>query len=155
MTDLPGASITMHLLNVLREGIDGASGPSPYFVDTRPGTGLSGTLTNMSASDASRLLGGTTIAAHVYHVAFGMRAAAAAIVGDDTQWDWAESWRVTSVDDAAWTELRKRLDREYDSLRRSIQLHALSGDDRFGEAIGAITHVAYHLGAIRQKMLAP
>ena len=44
--------------------------------------------------------------------------------------------------------------REYERLRRAVESHASSSDAAFGEAVGAIAHVAYHLGAIRQKIVA-
>ena len=70
---------------------------------------------------------------------------AAAIEGDQTPVDWKESWSVTSVDDAAWKGLVSRVERDYQRLRRAFESKASSSDAAFGEAVGAIAHVAYHL----------
>jgi hypothetical protein len=56
------------------------------------------------------------------------------------------------VDDAAWASLQEQLRRGYEDLRQAIPAHAASRVEAMGGAIGAIAHVAYHLGAIRQKV---
>jgi hypothetical protein len=141
------------LLSVLREAVEGQSGTWTYFIDKRPDAALLGALRTISADEASRVWGDTSIAAHTHHAAFAMAASAAAIEGDETAVDWKESWRVTTVDVEAWKELIGRVGREYQRLRRALEARAGSSDAAFGEAVGAIAHVAYHLGAIRQKIV--
>jgi hypothetical protein len=141
------------LLTVLREAAEGPSGSWTYFIDKRPDAGLLGALGTVSADQATRVWGDTSIAAHAHHIAFAMAASAAAIEGDQTPVDWKESWRVTSVDDGAWKDLVSRVGREYERLRRALESRASSSEAAFGEAVGAIAHVAYHLGAIRQKVV--
>jgi hypothetical protein len=82
-----------------------------------------------------------------------MEASAAAIEGDQTPRDWKKSWRVATVDAAAWTQLVEGLRSEYHRLRQAVQLRAWSSEQAFGEAVGVIAHVAYHLGSIRQKIV--
>ena len=154
LPDIDGKAAVQQLLSVLREAVDGQSGPWTYFIDKRPDAALLGALATVSADDASRVLGDTSIAAHAHHAAFAMAASAAAIEGDDTSVDWKQSWRVTTVDEAAWKELVARVDGDYRRLRRALESRASSSDSVFGEAVGAIAHVAYHLGAIRQKIVA-
>lgn len=154
MPEPKAAAIARQLLSVLREAVEGPAGEFSYFIDNQPDAGLLRALCRLSAAEASRPLAGTTIAAHVHHVAFGMAVSAAAVEGDDAPRDWKESWRVTAVDDAAWGRLVEQLRREYAALRAAVESRALSSDNAFGEAVGAIAHVAYHLGAIRQKMVA-
>jgi hypothetical protein len=141
------------LSSVLREAVEGPSGPSTYFIDKRPDAGLLGALGSVDAAGASRVWGDTTIAAHAHHIAFAMADSAAIIEGSHTPPDWKQSWRVTSVDDAAWKELVARVGREYERLRRTIESRSSSSAETFGEAVGSIAHVAYHLGAIRQKVV--
>jgi hypothetical protein len=150
----PDAGMVTQLLSVLGEAVEGPSGPSTYFIDNRPGAGLLGAVAGLSAAEASRAWAGTTIAAHVHHLAFGMAVSAAALEGDQEHHDWNESWRVTTVDDAAWARLVEQLRREYARLRRAVESRAASSEPAFGEAVGVIAHVAYHLGAIRQKVAA-
>ena len=59
----------------------------------------------------------------------------------------------TSVDETAWKELVARVGREYQRLRRAVEARASSSEEVFGEAVGSIAHIAYHLGAIRQKIV--
>ena len=140
------------LLAVLDEALHGASGPVTYFVDNRPGMGLLGSLAGLDAAIATRAIGGTSIAAHVEHVAFAMEASAAWIAGDRTPRDWKASWRMATIDDETWPLLVERLGHEYRNLRAAIEQRATTGEDAFGEAVGAIAHVAYHLGSVRQKL---
>jgi len=92
---------------VLREALEGPPERWSYFTDNSPDAGLFGTLAPLSAADASRPVAGTSVAAHVHHVA------------------WA---------------------------RQTVEAHALAGEEAFGGALVAVAHIAYHLGAIRQKI---
>ena len=154
MAGIDGAVAVRQLVSVLREAVEGQSGTWTYFIDKKPDAALLGALRTLGADEASSVVGDTTIAAHVHHAAFAMAASAATIEGDRTPVDWKQSWRVASVDDGSWQELVARVGREYQRLRRAIESRASSGDEAFGEAVGSIAHVAYHLGAIRQKIVA-
>ena len=57
------------------------------------------------------------------------------------------------MDTAAWKALVERLHREYQRLRQAVQSRAWSSEEAFGETVGVIAHIAYHLGAIRQKVV--
>jgi hypothetical protein len=154
MPDIDAKAAVQHLLTVLREAGEGPSGPSTYFIDRKPDAGLLGALGAISAEEASRVWGDTSIAAHAHHIAFAMADSAAIIEGNRTPPDWKESWTVTTVDEAGWKDLVARVGREYQRLRQAVASHASSTGELFGEAVGATAHVAYHLGAIRQKMAA-
>ncbi|HYI07654.1 MAG TPA: DinB family protein [Thermoanaerobaculia bacterium] len=139
-------------LRVLREGLDGpAEGPS-YYLDTN--AGLRTTLAGLSAEEASRPWGGNSVAAHAHHLLFSFDAFAAYVNGDRTQRDWDQSWSVNTVDDAAWTKLQEDIVRGYEALRDAIKAHGHEGPEAFGSALAAVTHLAYHIGAIRQKVAA-
>lgn len=140
------------LLTVLDEAMNGASGPSTYFVDNRQDSGLFGCLAPLDAAAASRAIAGTSVAAHVHHVAFAMEASADWIAGANATRDWTASWVVAQVDEETWPLLLERLRREYASLRTAIASGAVANDDAFGESVGAIAHIAYHLGSVRQKL---
>jgi hypothetical protein len=153
MAEIDGTVAARKALGVLREAVEGPSGPSTYFIDNKPDAGLLGALASIGAAEASRLWGDTTVAAHAHHIAFAMADSAAILEGSRTPPDWKESWRVTSVDDAAWKDLVARVGREYERLRRAIASRSSSSAETFGEVVGSIAHVAYHLGAIRQKIV--
>jgi len=140
------------ILDVLREAFEGPKERWSYFTDNRSDAGLFGTLAKLDASDASRMLGKTSIAAHVSHVIFGLDASARWIEGDRTTHNWKESWTTASVDDEQWARMRDKLKVSYQDMRRDIELFASSSKESMGGVIGALAHVAYHLGAIRQKV---
>lgn len=140
-------------LAVLREGFEGPPGDWSYFTDLGRKAGLFGTLERLSADAASRDVGGTSIAAHAYHVAFGLEVATDWIRGDREPRDWRASWDVREVTEKGWAALQGRLQELYAELRGAIEERAGSGVESYGGALGAIAHLAYHLGAIRQKEL--
>jgi hypothetical protein len=145
--------IMEQLFAVLREAFEGPKERWSYFTDNRPDAGLFGTLARLDADKASRSLGGTTIAAHVHHMIFAMDASAAWISGDHAARDWKESWRVSTVDPPQWDDLLERFRKAFAGLNRSIEMNGMASTEAMGEAFGALAHAAYHLGAVRQKML--
>jgi hypothetical protein len=153
MANIPMEVVIGQLLGVLDEAFEHPPMPWTYFTDNSADAGFFDTLAKLSAAEVSRSSGGTTIAAHVHHVAFGLSVSSAWIQGDRSRRNWQESWRVSTVDDAAWSRLQEQLRSEYKNLRQVIESNTLSGVEAFGGAIAAIAHVANHLGAIRQKVV--
>jgi len=139
------------MLGVLSEAFEGPRGPWSYFTDSGKDGGLFATLEKLDAGSASRVLGRTSVAAHVNHVIFGLNASARWIEGDRTTHSWSESWHAGTVDAAAWTRMKERLRTTYHDMRRTMGLYALESQESLAGSVGALAHVAYHLGAIRQK----
>lgn len=142
------------ILAVLGEGTEGPPGSWSYFTDNSADAGLFGTLDKCDAALASRVIGGTSIVAHVYHTVFAMDASAAWIRGDRSASDWKSSWSVTTADAEAWSAMKARLHSSYAALRAAIESKGRDSVESMGGAIGAVAHAAYHLGAIRQKIVA-
>ena len=144
-----------HSLAVLfSELVDGANNPNGAFILNRGDAGLMRSLDKLSAADASRSTNeGATIAAHTQHVRYGLSLMNrwAAEGGDpfsDATWDVA--WKLSTVNDAEWTEIRAGL---RDETRRWLEVLGTPRDVKGIELsgmIGSIAHLAYHLGAIRQ-----
>lgn len=144
-----------HSLAVLfSELVDGANNPNGAFILNRGDAGLMRSLDKLSAADASRSTNeGATIAAHTQHVRYGLSLMNrwAAEGGDpfsDATWDAA--WKISTVNDAEWTEIRAGLRNE---TRRWLEVLGTPRDVKGIELtgmIGSIAHLAYHLGAIRQ-----
>jgi hypothetical protein len=151
MADISTKVMIGELLNILDEAFEHPPMPWTYFTDNNAGAGFFGTLAKLSAVEASHSSGGTSIAAHVHHVVFSLAVSSAWMQGDRSSHDWQESWRISTVDDAAWSRLQEQLRSEYKNLRQVFASHASSSVEAFGGAIAAIAHAAYHLGAIRQK----
>jgi len=144
--------MTEQLTAILREGWEGPAHKLSYFLDKGPDAGLRKTLAALTAAEASRAVGGNSVAAHAHHVLFSFDAFGAFIAGDRTKRDWNESWRVSTVDDAAWTKLQSDLAGRYDELLATVEKHAGTSDAATGGALAAVAHLAYHIGAIRQKI---
>ncbi len=114
MPERTGDIVLGQLAAVVREALERSPERWSYFTDSGQKGGCFGTLTPLTAADTSLPLAGTSIAAHVHHVAWGLDATAAWIRGDRKARDWNESWKITSVNEEAWTGLVGELRRQYD-----------------------------------------
>ena len=140
------------VLGVLSEAFEGPRDSWSYFTDTGTDGGMFGTLEKLDAEGASRILGRTSIAAHVNHVIFSLHASARWIEGDRTRHKWDESWSVSAVDAESWERTRERLRAAYKDIRGAVEIYAMQNEEAMAGAVGALAHAAYHLGAIRQKI---
>src|SRR5918995_5822406 len=101
------------LTRLFAELVDGTSGEPGPFVLNSGDVGLLRSLDKLSAADASRSVNdGATIAAHVQHVGYGLSlmnrwAREGGNPFADATWDAA--WKISMVDDAAWSEIRDGL----------------------------------------------
>lgn len=152
MTSIGMDQAMVQLRAVLHEAFEGPPERWSYFTDNAPDAGWFGTLDGITAAEASRVVAGTTIAAHVHHATFALDASTAWIRREWTPRNWRESWRVQAVAEPQWQALVAELRARYDTLARAIESHAGATVEGFGGAVGAIAHAAYHLGAIRQKL---
>ena len=137
---------------LLEEAYEGTPTQS-WFSDHGAGSGLFATLTAISAQNASRTLvsGGSSIAGHTNHLRWSLAMSNALMRGQQPSRDWAESWVVSSVDDAAWRELQQALRLEYDALQAQLETGFDPSNPMMTMAgIALVAHAAYHLSAIRQ-----
>jgi hypothetical protein len=123
------------------------------FVLNRGDPGLLAALTRISAEDASdRATEASSIAAHVRHLTYGLSLMNRWAAGENPFNDanWAASWEQTRVSDEEWDALRASLARACETWQAHLTSdRAISGIELDG-VIGSVTHLAYHLGAIRQ-----
>ena len=140
------------LATLFGELVDGAPASGGYMLNGGD-QGLLGTLDRLSASAASApTRTGSSIAAHVDHVRYGLSLMNRSSAGENpfSDADWSASWKKTTVTDEDWAKVRADLRTEttrwLSTLRapREVQEVELNG------MIGSIAHLAYHLGAIRQ-----
>jgi hypothetical protein len=144
--------LTGTLENLFGELMHGVSGKGGFMLNLGD-RGLLRSLERLSAAEASAATRtGSSIAAHVAHVAYGLSLMNRWSQGENpfADADWAGAWKKTTVTDAEWEALRIQL-RDQGAkwltvLRtpREVQGIELSG------MIGSIAHLAYHMGAIRQ-----
>ena len=140
------------LIAVLTEAMEGPKNKWSYFTDHSVDAAVLGAIRSLTAEQASVPCGGSSIAAHVHHLNFSLAASKEWLEGDISPKNWEESWSVTNVNEAGWIELQIQLQQAYQALKTSIAHNAANSIELMGGAIGAVAHVAYHLGAIRQKL---
>ena len=142
------------LAHLFSELVDGVTASAGGFMLNTGDLGLLRSLDKLSAADASRSTnGGATIAAHAQHLRYGLSLM--------NQWGaeggnpfanakWDEAWKISTVDDRQWNEIRAGL---RDETQRWLAIlnspREVSGIE-FSGMVSSIAHLAYHLGAIRQ-----
>ena len=146
--------MTRALRTLFSELVDGAPSGGDAFMLNSGDAGLLRSLERLSAGDASHSVnGGATIAAHAQHLRYGLSLMNrwAAEGGDpfaDATWDAA--WKLSTVDDAAWQEIRAGLAAETRRWQTTLETPRDVKGIELAGMIGSIAHLAYHLGAIRQ-----
>lgn len=139
---------------LFRELVHGS--PDPHersYVLNQGDTGLLASLDRLSAASASSTNGGSSIAAHTDHLRYGFSLLNRWADGTSPPWpemDWTASWRRTEVSDAEWQQLRDDLRREVDAWSAALRSPREVSEVEAGWMAGSVTHLAYHLGAIRQ-----
>jgi hypothetical protein len=134
------------------ELVHGAPTSGGYILNAGD-AGMLRSLDTLSATAASMPTAtGSSIAAHVDHVRYGLSLMNRWSAGEDPfgDADWSASWRTTAVSEHEWHTLRRNLQTEttrwLDALRTPREVE----DIELNGMIGSIAHLAYHLGAIRQ-----
>ncbi|MFL5569075.1 MAG: hypothetical protein ACJ772_00710 [Gemmatimonadaceae bacterium] len=140
------------LPTLFAELVDGASQSEAYMLN-RGDLGLLRSLDKLSATAASALTPtGSTIAAHVDHLRYGLslmnRWAAGETPFDDA--DWSASWRKTRVSAVQWKQLREELANEAHRWLDSLKQPREVNESELNNIVGSVAHLAYHVGAIRQ-----
>lgn len=140
-----------HLFSELVDGV--TSGRGGFMLNTGD-IGLLRSLEQLSAKEASRSTnGGATIAAHAQHVRYGLSLM--------NEWGsqggnpfanakWDEAWKISSVTDAQWTEIRNGLRDESQRWLEVLKTPREVAGIEYSGMVSSIAHLAYHLGAIRQ-----
>ena len=115
--------------------------------------GLLRSLERLSAAEASAVTRtGSSIAAHVAHVTYGLSLMNRWSQGENpfATADWTASWRKTSVTDTEWEALRIQLRDEAARWLVVLRTPREVQDIELSGMLGSIAHLAYHMGAIRQ-----
>ena len=146
------AGFAHSLATLFAELVDGAP-KSGGFVLNSGDEGLLRSLDKISAADASLPTPtGSTIAAHVDHLRYGLTLMNRWSKGENPfkDADWAASWRKRTVSDVAWRQLRADLRANASSWMQTLRTAREVDDTELNGMIGSVAHLAYHLGAIRQ-----
>jgi hypothetical protein len=151
---MPTTTLSPVLARLFSELVDGAVSDGGAFILNSGDAGLLRSLDKLSADDASRSVhDGATIAAHAQHVRYGLSlmnrwAGEGGNPFANAKWD--EAWKVSSVDAAAWDEIRGGLRDETRRWQQALSTPRDVADVELAGMVGSVAHLAYHLGAIRQ-----
>jgi hypothetical protein len=149
-----GGGVTDELLQqveeLLRETFEGGlPGEGTQYLDRD--SGIRRTLEGLTAAQASKSYSGhPSIASHARHMNFHLLVTSEWILGDHHSRDWKASFEPQTVTDAEWTALLRDLEMSRQELVRVLRSLEPEVLIREGAAMGAVAHLAYHLGAIRQ-----
>ena len=145
------SKLTRVLTSLLSEGLYGPR-DNASFLNTGD-RGLLASLDALSAETASARPGGrSSVASHAEHLRYGLELLNRTAHGENV-WataNWAESWTHQKVTEDEWRTLRAALAREARSWLEVMKQPPNWSENNFADAVGSISHLAYHLGAIRQ-----
>jgi hypothetical protein len=142
------------LARLFGELVDGASSPKGAVILNTGDVGLLRSIEALDAFQASQAVnGGATIAAHAQHLRYGLSLMNRwATEGGDPFSDatWDAAWKITTVDDGAWAEIRAGLRDEAHRFHLALVTPREATAVELAGLAGTVAHLAYHLGAIRQ-----
>ncbi|MGG0845395.1 hypothetical protein [Peribacillus simplex] len=145
-----GETLASSIKTLLKETFEGPGIDGSYYTESRPNTGVFGTLDGLTANDASLSINGSTIAAHSDHIRYYLWVIRTMISGAGFEKDWDASWTIAAVDEVKWAEIREGLHKEYVTLLAEID--SIDLEEWLTNVNATIAHSAYHLGALRQMI---
>ena len=134
---------------LLRETFEGSPKGQPSAYLDR-GVGVFSTIDGVTAEQASKDYGDTTIAAQTEHAKFYLDRLCEFLNGRTERVNWEDSWLIETVNDEEWAALRATVKKAYENALKCLAMTDSWDTQRAGMAIGLVAHTAYHLGAIRQ-----
>lgn len=143
------------LVAILDEAFEKPPGEWHHFTEASPDSGYFGTLAQLTVVEAGRPVAGTSVAEQVSHVTFVMETSTTLLRGASDPpglEQWRASWQTVDLDAPTWERLQHELRDAYRRLRDSVQSQSVWSAEAFAVVVGTLAHVAYHLGAIKQKI---
>ncbi|MDQ4120419.1 MAG: hypothetical protein M3209_03125 [Acidobacteriota bacterium] len=142
-----------NVIVLLKETFE-SSGDKPFSIYLDGKVGVFETLEKLSAEQASRETNGNTIAAHAEHLRFYLVVLKNYMSGNREKVDWAESWKMKTVNEVEWTDFQENLRQTYLETKDYLKSIRDWNEEQIGGAIAIIAHTAYHFAAIRQILKA-
>ena len=143
---------------ILTEVFHGPPGEMAFLLNPSD-PGLLRQLESIDAKTASTrsMPGETTVAAHADHILYGLELLNRWSDGEENPWataDWSASWKRKSVNEPQWRDLTARLRAAAEKWQRAAAARTDWDDVSAPGALASAAHTAYHLGAIRQILVA-
>lgn len=149
MKTIKTQDFTQGLSILLRETFEGMpTREEQVFLDHD--AGIFSTLGKLGAEQVSTNINSATIAAHAEHARFYIELLDNYLNRDMRVLDFKQSWRVKTVSDDEWDDLREDISKIYRKVTETLQKTDEWGLDTVTVAMGIVAHTAYHLGSIRQ-----
>lgn len=92
------------------------------------------------------------VAAQTAHAAYYLELFEAIVANRHEPTDWPNSSRPLEVDDAAWAHQKERLFAVAERVGARMRGNPRWLREHLGGAMANLTHLAYHLGAVRQML---
>lgn len=150
-------TIISSLTDLLEELYIGSAGKHTWVIDQKPGYGFSKTIEQIDAKQASTPIvkGGSTIAAHTAHLTYSIGIALEFFEDKMPNADWPGSWKTKQVNEEEWKKLQQDLLKAYQDLKKAITERKDWTNQQFNQGtLALLPHAAYHLGAIKQLIIA-
>jgi len=128
-----------------------------YFSDPSKVAGFFGLMEELSAEQAGLVVLGSSVAAQIQHATFVMDVACDLVRGQPRSpaaRQWEASWNTGEIEAVKWRRLREAFRASTERLRDHVRDHATQDVESFTHAVGVLAHLAYHLGAVKQKVAA-
>ena len=151
MKTINPADFTGALLILFKETFEGMSASAQHVYLARDGN-IFTTLGKIDAAQASADINSNTIAAHSEHTRFYLELLDNYLNRDLRIIDFKQSWRIKTVSEDEWDELRENMSKIYRKVSETFTKHDEWALDTITVAMGIVAHTAYHLGAIRQML---
>jgi hypothetical protein len=137
--------------NLLAEAFGVSPAEHGFFLDSGS-AGLLGTIEELSAQIASATLGAgeETIAAHCGHLLYVLELFDGYERGQPPKPNWKASWSTSTVDEAAWDNLRSELRAGYERTARQLQAREEWPEPAVGAWMMLLGHASYHVGVIHK-----
>jgi hypothetical protein len=150
--------VPVHLfLDLFNELYEGVKSDESWVIDAKPGDGFIRVIQSLDAEQASTPLVkyGSTIAAHTEHLRWSLNFALEFLKGNTPSCNWSESWRIHQVNTLEWETLTGDLKNACNLIKSEIETNEdWSNPFLVKGTIALVPHIAYHLGAVKQIMLA-
>jgi hypothetical protein len=137
------------VITAMNEAFDGKDGEDWF-------EGLTPTLSAMSAETASHQAtpSRSSIAAHVRHLVYTLETVNAWFSGQRPALSWAAAWQFPIVTAEEWAALKTKLEFERRAFEQKLRTNEHPTQEFLESAIKNVSHLGYHVGAIRQMRVA-
>ena len=155
MPDLD-SSLVRKSVHTLLEELFVRPNPSGSWILNRYDSALLDLFDEINAEQASArpIPGRSSVAGHANHLRFSLELLNRWAKGENPYGDadWAGSWRIQSVTEAEWQQLRDALRDEARAWMEAVQVPRQWDEVSLTGTIASAAHAAYHVGAIRQLL---